>query len=68
MNKTASVDHEWVWTELTESPRGIKYPASEIRQNGGTVWENYRTSCPLSWVEKGYVREARKEPSHDPKM
>ncbi|WP_127580890.1 hypothetical protein [Paenibacillus koleovorans] len=59
MNRTAQKGHHWVWTDLTESLRGIKYPETDIRLSGQPVHEHYLTTCPLSWVEKGYVREAQ---------
>ena len=56
MNKMAKT--YWVWTELTESLRGIEYPAHEERKAGQPVWEYYLYSCPRTWVEKGYVKDA----------
>ncbi|UVI31191.1 hypothetical protein [Paenibacillus spongiae] len=41
----------WVWTELTQS-------LHPDRVAGQPVYEAYRTTVPLSWYEKGYVREA----------
>lgn len=57
MNRMATPNHQWVWTELTESLRGIRYPNMDIRKAGQPIHEHYRTCCPRSWVEKGYVRE-----------
>jgi len=42
----------WVWTES-----GI-VPHPEEREVDEPIYETYRKSCPRSWVEKGYVREA----------
>lgn len=58
MNKIASHDHQWVWTEKTEKLRGIAYPESEVRKAGQPVPGWWQKSCPKTWVVKGYVEEA----------
>lgn len=50
----ATTDTMWLWTELTES----MHPT---RLAGTPVYEIYRQKVPSTWLEKGYVREARPE-------
>lgn len=57
MNRTVSPNNQWVWTALTESLRGARYPVTEIRKAGDPVFQRYRETVPASWVEKGYVAE-----------
>lgn len=54
----AKAKTEWVWTKLTESLRGIGYPAHEIRKSGQPVPGCFRKTVHRSWVEKGYVVDA----------
>lgn len=58
MNRTVQKGNQWVWTELTEFLRGVKYPMTEIRKAGQPVMEWRRQTVPASWVEKGYVQES----------
>ncbi len=45
---------QWVWTDKAEA----KF---RDRKAGEPVWEMYRKTVRLSWVEKGYVREKEED-------
>jgi hypothetical protein len=41
----------WVWTEKAQAKK-------PCRKAGEPIWEYYRQGAPVSWVEKGYVKDA----------
>lgn len=57
MNKTASPNHHWVWTEAGEERWDEIREQHAPRLANTPVYDHYRYTVPLSWVEKGYVRE-----------
>jgi hypothetical protein len=59
MNKTASPNHHWVWTEIgSKHWDEIRQGQHEPRKADTPVYDHYRYTVPKSWVEQGYVREA----------
>jgi hypothetical protein len=45
-----TTETQWLWTSLSET----MHPD---RKAGEPVYEHYRNTVPLSWYEKGYVKE-----------
>lgn len=59
MNKTASRNHHWVWSEVGEKRWDeIRQGKYEPRKAGTPVYEHFRYTVPKAWVDEGYVREA----------